>query len=435
VTVVTDLQRAGWEDEEPMSVPGGIEIELLDAGAPAGNAAVVAIGRGLRGIVVSIRNEHARRLAGTLRVRLDGRLVASQPFAASARGTVDVPIGHRLPETGPLTVEIDDRDGFPADDTRHLILDAQDRRRILVIGTGAEQSGFYVTRALQAAGTEDSYEVRSVTAASAGRIDRETFARTGAVLLLSTKGLDRAARDMLAMFVRSGGGLLAAAAPDVEPSSLASVMGWPDFAAVEQPAASTALAATDLRHPVFRPVGLLAANLGQVRFTRAWRVSGAGWDIAARFTDGTPALLERREGQGRVVLFASDLDRRWNDFPLHPAFVPFVLETFRHIVASSDHRRDYVVADAPAAANGQPGIHTLQADGRRIAVNVDVLESATSRLTPDEFKAMLRPDDRQTSRPAGQLAHEAEGRQNLWRYGLLLMLAALAAESVVGRRT
>jgi hypothetical protein len=30
-------------------------------------------------------------------------------------------------------------------------------------------------------------------------------------------------------------------------------------------------------------------------------------------------------------------------------------------------------------------------------------------------------------------AQQVEGRQNLWRYGLLLMMLALVAESIVGR--
>ena len=92
-------------------------------------------------------------------------------------------------------------------------------------------------------------------------------------------------------------------------------------------------AVTDLRHPIFRPFGSLTANLGQVAFTRAWRLPAAGWEIAASFTDGAPALMERREGDGRVLCFASDLDWRWNDFPLHPAFVPFVVESVRYAAA------------------------------------------------------------------------------------------------------
>jgi hypothetical protein len=210
-------------------------------------------------------------------------------------------------------------------------------------------------------------------------------------------------------------------------------MGWSDFSAVEQSADPVVLAATDLRHPIFQPFGALAANLGQVRFTRAWRVRGEGWETIARFTDGTPALLERRQEQGRVVLFASDVDRRWNDFPLNPAFVPFALEAVRHVAVSVDARRDYPVGQAPPGTKAEPGIYPRESDRQRIAVNVDVRESTTARVTPEEFTAMLRQSEPQADAPIERRAQQIEGRQNLWQYGLMLMLGALIAESVVGR--
>ncbi|MGH9370848.1 MAG: vWA domain-containing protein [Vicinamibacterales bacterium] len=433
LSIVSDLQRAGWEGEEPMSVPGGLQVEVVDAGAPPGNAAVVGVRRTPDAVVATIRNEGSQARAGTARVLRDGKSVASAPFSAPAGGTADVSVAYRAPARGDLAVDIDDRDGYPADDTRYLVLDAETRPRTLVVGPDGEQSGFYLTRALQAGNGDEAFDVQSVSGAALGRIAPEELARSGAVLLLSTKSLDRRARDMLASFVRAGGGLLVAAAPDVEPSVLASVMGWGDFSAVEQSEEPMVLAATDLRHPIFRPFGALAANLGQVRFSRVWRVRGAGWEVAARFSNGAPALLERREGDGRVVVFASDLDRRWNDFPLHPAFVPFAVETVRHLTTFSDARREYTVAEAPPGAKNEPGVYTLPADKRRVAVNVDVRESVTARVSPEEFTAMVQPNEEEPAAPVEQRARQAEERQNLWRYGLILMLGALIGETVVGR--
>jgi hypothetical protein len=40
--------------------------------------------------------------------------------------------------------------------------------------------------------------------------------------------------------------------------------------------------------------------------------------------DGTPLLLERALGSGRVLLFTSSLGREWNDLPVQPAFVPLM---------------------------------------------------------------------------------------------------------------
>jgi len=46
---------------------------------------------------------------------------------------------------------------------------------------------------------------------------------------------------------------------------------------------------------------------------------------------------------------------------------------------------------------------------------------------------MLKPGDAVSAEPVALRAQQVEGRQSLWRYGLLLMMLALVAESVVGR--
>jgi hypothetical protein len=171
-----------------------------------------------------------------------------------------------------------------------------------------------------------------------------------------------------------------------------------------------------------------------VRFTQAWRIDGAPWHVAARFDDGAPALVERTEGQGRVVLFASDLDRRWNDFPLHPAFVPFVAETLRHVASNNAPAADaFVVGRVPPGLPTAAGVHRLES-GRVITINVDPRESATMAMTADEFAAMLEPGDSLVVAPPQARDTQTEERQSLWQYGLLLMLGVLVAESFVGRR-
>jgi hypothetical protein len=432
LTVVTDLQRGGWEDE-PIDVPGTLEIQWQDAGVSAGNAAVVSIRRKAGAIVAAVRNDGARPHSGAARLSSTGREVAAVPFSAAPGATVDVTFAYRAPDDAAIAVEIDDRDGYPADNRRYLAIDRDHRVGVLVVGGDAETSGFYVTRAIQAATGDHEFDVRGVSGAALGRMSAAELAEAGAVVVLSTRSLDRHGREWLTTFVRAGGGLFVGASPDVDPAVLAALWNWTGFSGIEQPAEPVALAATDLRHPIFRPFGPLAVNLGQVHFSRTWRIRGDGWDVAARFTDGLPAVVERREGDGRVVLFASDLDRRWNDFPLHPGFVPFVLETLRHVTMPARATREYTVADVPSGIKPEPGIYPVQDVRKRVAVNVDVREGSTARLTPEEFKAMLRPTDQPDAAPVMRRAQQIEARQNLWQYGLMLMLVALVAESALGR--
>jgi hypothetical protein len=353
-----------------------------------------------------------------------------------------VRVPFKAPSTGALSASIDDRQGPAADNTRFVLLDAAPRTRVLVVVTATpgggspliSSSGFYLSRALEATAPDESaFETTLVDGARFSALDAQALRQYAAVALLSTRGVDRRAREGLVARVRDGAGLLVSAGPDVDPSLLAEVLGWqpaPQSALIEEGA--RVLAVTDLLHPIFRPFGPLTANLGQVRFDRAWKLPAEGWTVAAGFTDGSPALLERTIGGGRVLLFASDLDRRWNDFPLHPAFVPFVLESVRYAAGVRPFDRNRTVGDAPAGVAATPGVHVL-ADGRRLVLNVDPKESDLARVSAGEFADMLDRTEGGERRAATQRAQQTEARQGYWQYGLALMLLALVAESIVGR--
>src|SRR5258706_15560786 len=52
---------------------------------------------------------------------------------------------------------------------------------------------------------------------------------------------------------------------------------------------------------------------------------------------GTPAMIERTWGAGRVVLFASTADTAWNDLGARPhVFIPLVHRTLGAIVSRQD---------------------------------------------------------------------------------------------------
>ena len=431
LVVITDLQRNGWEDEQPVAVPDNVQVEIRDAGAPLPNAAVTHVRMESDSVVASIVNASPQALDDTVRIRVDGKEVASARVRASAEGTIDVPLAYRAGRRGSLVVAIDDPRGSPADNARFVVLEPAGRTQVMVVtNTAAPHSGMYFTRALDSAEGQ-GLDIRTVSGSELAAQAIEQPATHSAVVLLSTRGLDGRAREKVAEFVRNGGGLLVFAGDDVEVPVLAAIVASSDLRAVDQQE-TVALSLSDVRHPVFRPFGALAANLGQIRFDRTWKIQVKGWDVAAAFTDGSPALIEHESGRGRVMIFASDADRQWNDFPLHPAFVPFVVESVRHVAGSSERNREYLVADAPSGVKPVPGVYTLP-DGRVIALNVDSRESAAARLTSAEFSDMLvrQPAEHSPRQPGRPQASET--RQNLWQYGLLLMLVVLVLESAVGR--
>ena len=56
-------------------------------------------------------------------------------------------------------------------------------------------------------------------------------------------------------------------------------------------------------------------------------------------------------GEGHVLVFASTFDNIANDFPLHPAFVPFIEQTARYLAAGMEARpAQFTVGSLPRAA-------------------------------------------------------------------------------------
>ncbi len=431
--VVSDLQRSGWDGEDRSVLPAGISLDVRDAGTPPSNLSVVSVSVTPERVMAAVRNTGSQARSGQIRIEHEGRIVHTATYVVGADSAVDVTMPYHAPSAGSLTVSIDDPEGLPSDNSRFAILDAVPSQSVLLVTSGANPSGYYIGRALAAIGGGDADRI-DVSTSTPAALTTADLNKYSAVVLLSTRALDRRGRDAIAGFIRAGGGLVIAGSPEVEATVVSAIFNWgtPMTGTIEMPA-SVALSPTDPRHPVFRPFGSLSANLGQVRFARAWRVAPEGWDVAARFTDGNPALVERREGNGRIVLFASDLDRQWNDFPLHPAFVPFIIETVRYVSASHDHARDYIVGTAPAGAGSRPGVYRVGTDNRSIAVNVDPREGVTTALRPQAFSERVERVDT-TGHGAGDTrSTHLEARQSYWRYGLLLMVAALVAESFVGR--
>ncbi|MGE5816207.1 MAG: hypothetical protein ACM36C_17090, partial [Acidobacteriota bacterium] len=174
--------------------------------------------------------------------------------------------------------------------------------------------------------------------------------------------------------------------------------------------------------------------MGSARFTRAWRVREAGWDVLARFNDGAPALLERSLGEGRVLFFASDVNRGWNDLPLQSSFVPFVHEIARYL-GPSRSPSGFTPATLPDGLEPSLGVVRLKS-GQSVVVNVDPRESDGTRMTAAQFSTAIRHrgDRRLDPTAAHRRAQVAEQHQSLWRYGLMLMFGTLVVEGLVGAR-
>ncbi len=79
--------------------------------------------------------------------------------------------------------------------------------------------------------------------------------------------------------------------------------------------------------------------------------------ILARFDDGAPALVERRVGNGRVLVWTSSLDLQGNDLPLKSVFLPFVHRMVTTLASYTERPSWLTVGDVLEAGPGgaRPG--------------------------------------------------------------------------------
>jgi aerotolerance regulator-like protein/VWA domain-containing protein len=433
LVVIGDLQRTGFEGSTP-TLSEGIDFVVRDAGGARGNLAVTDVRLAGRTAVATVRNyggspvETTARLSANQQVRETRRVGVDAGTAATV--TFDAPVG-----ADGFSVAIDDPNGYRGDDERFLATGSVRPPGVLIVSGGpTSTSGFFLSRALTAPGDGGvDFEVKSIGGQAFSAVSPADLEPYRVIAVLSTHGLDRRAKDTLQRFLREGGGLLVAAAPDVDPSVLSALLDWQPALAPRDADDAGVLAVSDVRHPIFKPFDAVAANFGQVSFAHIWQIEPAsGWQAIARYTSGAPALVERAAGAGRVLLFTSDVDHHWNDFPLHPSFVPFVHEAARYLGARPRAVASCLVGDVPSGVPDRPGLVTT--GGRLLAVNADVRESSIDRVTPAEFLARVHRTPMQAHGDRGTQPVQTEARQGYWRYGLMLMLAALIAEAILGSK-
>ena len=149
-----------------------------------------------------------------------------------------------------------------------------------------------------------------------------------------------------------------------------------------------------------------AANLGQVRFTRAWRIDAAGWRVVARFDDGSAGAARAGRGTGTCrplrVGCRSSLERLSAASDVRAVRRGSGVARGHHRTRTGGlHRRDDP-ADVPAA----PGVHRL-ASGRLVSVNVDPRESSPVAVTATEFDGLIERTD--VAPPAGARSRRTDG--------------------------
>lgn len=258
----------------------------------------------------------------------------------------------------------DDRQ--PADDRRTAALRVLREVKVLLVdgepGAEARESEvFYLQNALVPVAPEAApdyfIKTSTVTAPELAQARLDDF---DAVIFANVPDLSDAGLRALEGYLRRGGGLMVFPGGRLNAAfyneqlarrlRLLPAEFGPARGRADQEDRYLTLQEKDYDHPVvslWNDPG--AGRLGSARFFQALELkpeppaaapagdSNAGpAQVVVKYADGTPAVMERAWGLGRVIQFSSTADTAWNDLPVRLAWVPLLHRALGSIVARQD---------------------------------------------------------------------------------------------------
>jgi hypothetical protein len=399
---------------------------------------------------------------------VNGKTVATNSVQVPANGratvtfqSLDVPYGFSRCE-----VKIDSADAFPADDESLFAVQRSDPEKVLFVHESNDRrSPLYFSAALTAA-AESAFTLQNTSVENLGGVDPSRF---GFVVLSDVASLPSSFETDLDRYVRGGGSVFIAAGSNSAHRPKIAVFDGRVLDShyySQNSGGYLTVGDSDPSHPSTSK----SERWAGVKFYYVSLVDPANSRVVARLTDHTPLLLDKKIGEGRVLLLASGLDNVTNDFPLNPVFVPFIEQTAHYLsgtesrtgsrlvdsylelrtakeqavgveVVDPNGKRPLSLKDASTAQSyrlTQAGFYQLRlANGRQdvIGVNADRRESNLD-VIPDETLALWRGNANSSAESASAAVSEQQKEQpySLWWYLMLLVLGAALAESLLASR-
>jgi hypothetical protein len=361
-------------------------------------------------------------------------------------------------------------DAFPVDDASVFAVRRSDPERVLFVhAAGDRRSAVYFGAALNAA-AQASFVLQSVSAEETSDLDPSKYAF---VVLSDAVVLPSIFEHTLRQYVAKGGSVLIALGTSAAHGTRIPVWGGNATGAHDYARAGSAatIGQVDFTYPALEQAQPGRDNGGwsETKIFYAAIVDAGQARVAARLSDGTPLLLDKQVGEGRVLLFTSGLENLTNDLPLHPVFVAFVDRTARYLsgseqVSGSRMVDSFVQLRAATELSGAvASVEVIDPDGRRPLSLSEARTAQTLRLeragfyrirfangrdvvigvNPDRRESELEPmgEDVQQlwSGSSGGAAATAPSAQvevkyrsvSLWWWVMLVALALVMAESAL----
>lgn len=399
VYVFTDSAAPGWADATPRDPALGIGYRLIDVAAKApANSAVIALDVREEGSGAIAKAEVQSFTPDPLTGAAVELLVNDRP---SGRNFVDVAPGSTAqtgftlaPAAQGLNVAVArlSPDVLTEDDARFAVFKGRARVRTLLVDgdpktTIRDAETFYLERALAPSRAAAS-NVAPVVVDAEGLV-RANLAQYDVIILANVPTLPPAAVASIERWVKNGGGLLFAAGDRIEADVANGAFG--ELLAMRLRGVREATSAKSEGGAAERKALRLASVPGDHTVTKQLDTGtedafaslefsstvllegGAGATTILKFDDGSPCLVEKPLGRGRVALLATTLDRDWTNLPIATVYLPLMRRMVRYLAGElGDNGAEDVIVGKP--------VHVEVAD--RTEIRVDGPDGFGAKVVP-----------------------------------------------------
>ena len=359
------------EDEIARLVAGGSSVipRVVQANPPRNVAVTSAVyGDGLEGGQVAVRlaNYGPDPIEVACEVTLpDGAAIPIfsdiPPFGESEE-RITIPVEA---SGGVGKVLCEDPD-LRADDARYFHLPRVGASRVLVVDgdpgdTPTRSEIYFLERALAPwGGSKSGVSIDVTTPGGLMELDPEQHR----VVFLSNVSDPRPFGPRLTEFVRKGGNLVITAGDNVTADRYNAALGGILPAAFRKPRAvadtgekGVAISLPDLANAMFQPFsrtgrsGFSKVRAHTLLTLEPYSDVPGEVDTLLSYENGMPALVERRIGAGRVVVWTGTIDLGWGNLPLQAVFMPMMQRLVTYLggdAGGSSARVSGLVADTIA---------------------------------------------------------------------------------------
>jgi len=426
---------------------------------PVFNWSIQAIRQTANGIDAVVFGDGQDDMATGVELSLNGTAVETREVTGSGSTTLRFTGLVLEPGDNQVQVEVLAGDDLGIDNRRYHVIRNTPPAPIPLLTLNRD--GLPVTY-LSAALHSDPDNAFRIDTAVIGEFDTRTLSRYSWLIVDDIGAVGAELEASLLEFVQNGGGVLAFAGQrsaaarriplsghSVRPTSAGP--GDDHFLSIGQ---------VDSGHPLLSETdGWYAVNLSQTIPVETQPDD----QVLVRLENDEAFVIERRLGQGRVLLVTGGLENQWNDLPIRPVFVSFMIEAARYLsgaeqvttafsagatlplsliggvsgqVVDPDGRTVLSLADTTRAQlielhkTGFYEVYTSQGD-YVVAVNTDPRESELVPIAQETMQRWVSAMSG-TVESGEALAFEQESEPfELW-HGLLLILAlVLIGESVL----